>query len=522
MNLNILTGLNEDVSPASLAHKDGALAACVNMRVDKDGLWTKITDSLVAANDISSVVADNGTTYTVATAISSGIAANGTISVATRGTTSAGDSNPSSGSRIQTGLYFYIATTVTGGCEGVASSAVEYYVDRHFSGNDVRADDVPEITTTVGARVYRTKIIFAAKGSKIQKVQINSPTEFFYVGTANGSGKVYDYLHDSELGHKYEGRGSILPATPSIIQRYDGRLFAFYTGYARWSSVGRPVEFPQAHNITYHLDYSDSTWSAGTYKDRLEKVTGSTHTITMYPTLENGVQAETRLWMPEILSRAVTTAYEYKGKLWVWTATTVGYIMPSGAGYRYVHLSEHFGGIVGTIVEGGNNVYGCDSNGAWVLDGNYPKKISDGIITPPTITIGNWNSTYEEYWFGSDAKQYVYNSRLGTVTSVVETATPTMTFWVQADSGQVKEDVRVTVLTGSGACTATIYQGYYPTTSDCVSSGDYTIADGTHVTTIEPINSGRFIGIVITGATFSLAGINIEGKAINEVERNYR
>ena len=510
MNINILTGLNEDVSPASLAHKDGALSVCKNMRVSKDGLWSPITPTLVSANDLSSVIADDGVAQTTTT-IQQGIAANGTVSVATYA---------AAGSRMQTGLYFYMATTSVDGSEGVTSNAVEYYVGRHFNGNDVRANDVPVITATgTTPRIYRTKVIYAAKGSKIQRVQVNSPTEFFYVGSGN---TVYDYLHDSELGHKYEGRGSVLPSEPAVIARFDGRIFAFFTGYARWSSVGRPREFPQNHDVTFHLNYSDSTWTGGTYKEQLEPVSGTVKTITLSPILENGVQAETRLWMPEILSRAVTTAVEFKGKLWVWTATTVGYIVPSGAGYRYVHVSEHFGGIVGTIVEGGALLYGCDSNGAWVLDGNFPKKISQGIITPSDTVIGNWNSTYDEYWFGTASKQYVYNSRLGTISSYVESGTPAMTFWVQADDGQVKEDVRVTILLKSGACTATVYQGYYPATSACTNSGTYSIADGTYVTTIEPINSGRFTGIVLAGTSFELAGINIEAKAINEVERNYR
>jgi len=512
MNVNILTGLNEDVSPSSKVHRDGALSACTNMRVSKDGIWSKITDSLVSGNDLSSVTADDGVAQTTAT-IKSGIAVNGTVSVATYG---------AAGSRMETGLYFYMATTSLAGSEGVTSKAVEYYVGRHFSGNDVRANDIPVITATgTTPRIYRTKVIYAAKGSKIQRVQKNSPTEFFYVGSGN---TVYDYLHDSELGHKYEGQGSVLSSTPDVIARFDGRMFAFYTGYARWSAVGRPREFPQNHDVVFHLNYSDSTWTGGNYKEQLEAVSGTQKTITLVPTLENGVQSETRLWLPEILTGTVVTALEFMGKLWVWTATTVGYIVPSGAGYRYIHLSEHFGAIVNTVVKGGASLYGCDTNGAWVIDGDFPKKISQGLVTPVSIDRGNWNSTYDEYWFGTASKQYVYNSKLGTITSVVQSTTPaiTMTFWIQADDGSVKEDLIVTILLKSGGCKATVYQGCYPDTDACESSGDYTIADGTYITTIEPINSGRFIGIVLTGTTFELAGINIEGKAIHELERNYR
>jgi hypothetical protein len=511
VNLNILIGLNEDVSPASFAHRDGALAVCKQMRVDKDGLWSKVAQSNVSANDLSSVVADDGVTQTTANIVS-GIAANGSVSVSTSGSLT--------GSRMESGLYFYMATTATSGSEGVTSKAVEYYVGRHFSGNDVRAYDVPVITASGSTpRIYRTKVIYAQKGSKIQRVQQNSPTEFFYVGSGT---TVYDYLHDSELGYKYEGRGSVLSSTPAVIARFDGRIFAFYTGYARWSSVGRPREFPQAHNVSYYYNYSNSTWNAGDFKEGLAySLDGSPKTITFYPTLENGVHAETRLWLPEIIDRAVVAALEFKGKLWVWTATTVGYIVPSGAGYRYIHLSEDFGATAGTIVEGGVYLFGADSNGAWILDGEFPKKISDGIISP-TINRGNWNSTYEEYWFGTASIQYIYNTKLGTITSKVGSYTPEMIFWAQANDGKVKEDVRITILLKSGACTATVYQGYYPDTSDCVSSGNYSISDGTHITVIEPINSGRYIGIKLVGTTFELAGINIEAKDVNEFERNYR
>uniref|UniRef100_A0A6H1ZPZ2 Uncharacterized protein n=2 Tax=viral metagenome TaxID=1070528 RepID=A0A6H1ZPZ2_9ZZZZ len=480
------------------------------MRVDKDGLWSKITTSLQEANDLSSVVADDNVTQTTAN-ITSGLAPSGNITVSVHTET---------GSRMQSGLYFYITTLATSGSEGVASKAVEHYVNRYFDGDDARANDVPKIVTTSGNRVYRTKIIYAYKGAHLQKVQLNSPTEFFYVGSGT---TVYDYLHDNELGYKYEGRGSVLDSEPDKIARFDGRIFAFYSGYARWSSVGRPREFPQNHDITYHLNYSDSVWDSGTFKEGLSSTTGTQKIITFNPVLENGLQGETRMWLPELIDKTVTAALEFKGKLWVWTSDTVGYITQSDTGYRYIHLSEGFGAITGTVVEGGVYLFGADSNGAWVLDGQFPKKISDGIITPPTITVGNWVSAYEEYWFGSASKQYVYNTRLGAITSVVQSATPSQIFWVQFNDGQVKEKIKVTVLLKTGACTAIIYAGNYPTTADCTASGSYALNISTNKVKEMPINSsGRYIGISLSGSAYTLAGINVEPEIVNKHERNQR
>jgi hypothetical protein len=98
-----------------------------------------------------------------------------------------------------------------------------------------------------------------------------------------------------------------------------------------------------------------------------------------------------------------------------------------------------------------------------------------------------------------------------------------MMFWIQARDELVKEDLRVTILLKSGSCTATVYQGEYPATADCVASPATACDIATKkITVIEPNNSGRYIGIKLTGSDFVLAGINVEPKVVNEYERKTR
>ena len=519
MQINILKGLNTVISPSSVAHQDGTFSRASNVHVDIDGVW-KPTSGIITS-PTRTVYADNGiTTYTKDNIVSSGIA------VPNKPTITA---PASGGARMESGIYYYIATHIntTSCCEGEASDALEHYVERNFNGSDTRINDVPKINVSTPSghttAVYRTKVIYTYKGSEIQRVQQNDPTEFFFCGIAS-SGAYYDYLHDSELGRPYEGRGSVATASPAVIQAFDGRMFAFYSGYARYSSVGKPVEFAQKHEIVYYFTHTNGTWSTGTFGEALATGTGDTTTIDFVPVLENGVRSEARLWCPELIDKTVVDAYEFRGKLWVFTSTTIGYIIPTSGGYKYVHLSENFGGILGTLCLGDSFLYGCDSSGAWILDGNFPKRISDGIVNPSTITKAEWKNASKEYWFGNNTTGYIYNARLDSITSSVDYAYASydMTIWLAGDNGNVKEDIRITLIT-TGTYTAKVYQGSYPNTSQ-EDSGTYTFDGSYNVNVIETVNSGRFTGIVLSSedSDFSLSALHIEGKNVNEFARAYR
>lgn len=507
--LNIYKGLNEVVSPASPFFEDGMATVASNARIGLEGVWEYCAYALPTAMTIT-VKGDNGQTYTTANIIT-GVDARTAPTVARTTTV---------GARQEAGIYYYIATnfdTTTSGCEGIATGAKEHYVYKGFNGSDTRVGDVPQITAAANCNIYRTKVIYTFKGGVVQRVQKNDPTEFFYVGNTGSGTTLDDYLHDSELGHQYTATGSELGATPNLIANYDGRIFAFFNSsglYARYSNTGKPVEFPQVHTLTYTTSYSTSTagWDEETISTFKEALTGGSgsFTVNMNPILDNGATGETYLFMPELSGKSIVGAYEFKGKLWVWTANTFGYITSSGAGYRYVHLSDNFGLITNTLAIGDTFLYGCDTNGAWVLDGNFPKRLSYGIVNP-TITVAAWNDTYKEYHFGTTNNVYIYNARLDTITSNIGAISCVLFFWFKFDDREIKENIKVTILANGETYTTQIYAGDYPDTATTTISN--TFSDLTDKVKVIPTNhSGRYIGVYITSTdtSFKLHGLNIE------------
>lgn len=412
--MNIFEGINTVVSPASPFFKDGTASAVTNMKITNEGVWAEVTGTISPM--AITVKGDNGATYTTSTIVSDGIAAQA-CTISTSG----------SGARQEAGIYYYIATKYdeTKGCEGLPNGSKEHYIYRAFNGSDARIADVPVITAAAGCNVYRTKVIYIFKGGEIQRPQKNDITEFFYVGNTGAGTTLSDYLHDSELGQQYTFSGGVCPATPNLIASFDGRIFAFYNTsglYARYSVSGKPVEFPQVVSLTYTTNYSSSTakWIADADANFNETIAvGSDDiTVSISPILENGATGETYLYMPELAGKSIVGAYEFKGKLWVWTADTFGYISPSGSGYKYYHLSNNFGLITNTLAIGDSFIYGCDTDGAWVLDGSFPRRLSYGIVSL-TPTRAEWKNTDKEYWFGSAAQIYIYNARMDAITGAI-------------------------------------------------------------------------------------------------------
>lgn len=508
--LNIFKGLNEVLSPASPAFDDGMATVAKNMRVSNDGLWEQLALSSLTPMSIT-VTGDNGVNYTTTTIESAGIAARSAPTVA---------QTSDAGARMEAGIYYYIATNYdeTKGCEGIASGATEFYVYRGFDENDQRINDVVRISTGAdNCRIYRTKVIYAYKGGEIQRVQRNSISDFYFVGETDATGYCYDYLHDDELGEQYRGAGSKLASAPNLIASFDGRIFAFYNTsglYARYSNTGKPLEFPQKHTLTYSLYYSVSNadWDEPSFKDGMGAGTLSTAVaVTFSPVLDNGAEGETYLYMPELDGLSIVGALEFKGKLWVWTASTVGYIVPAGAGYKYVHLSQNFGLITSTLAKGDTFLFGCDSDGAWVLDGSFPKRLSYNIVST-TPTKGEWKNDNKEYWFGDDTDNYVYNAKLDTITSHLASGDSQLLFWFKLDGDFIKENIKVTLLTNNIACDVIIYSGEFPDTSVCQASNTFEFSTE-RVKRASSNHSGRYIGVRIdatAGAGFDLSALTIE------------
>jgi len=299
--------------------------------------------------------------------------------------------------------------------------------------------------------------------------------------------------------------------------------------------VGKPLEFAKKHTITYDMDYTDdgAAWDTGTFDEALGTSGTVTEAIEFMPILENGVRGEARLWMPELINKTIVDAYEFGGKLWVFSADTVGYIIPSGGGYKYVHLSEDFGIIADTLDVGDGLVYGCDSSGAWVLDGNLPRRLSDGIVEPSddlvTIDRAQWKNATKEYWFGDSASAYIYNARLDTITSRsvqyggVGVYDPICLLWFKANEN-IKEDIEVTVL-AKEPYNGLIRTGDFPADVDTEATGTYTFDQTKNNHKMSTNSSGRYVGILVSGQEeddFILSGIHIDYKGVSEYERAYR
>ncbi|KKK62915.1 hypothetical protein LCGC14_2999570, partial [marine sediment metagenome] len=254
-NVNIFTGLNNAVNPSSVLYKEGLAYISDNSRIDKELVWNKGPNlANVGGSPTTAAVPNKSSTHFASLSIlgshviAKELGNTDTIDEGPNGyayytkssdypqywtgadDSGAGDSGiarpgqttyPSvaisgTGARQETGIYYYMATIydATRDIESLPTPAIEHWVGRRYVG-DLRQADVPVLSgiTSAGMKIrwYRSKVIRINKGDTMQLGQVNSPTDFYFIGEVNTGSSFSDYAHDREIDkpeNYYTGRGS--------------------------------------------------------------------------------------------------------------------------------------------------------------------------------------------------------------------------------------------------------------------------------------------------------------------------
>lgn len=412
--VNITKGLVSDINPASAVYPEGAAYAMTDCRVDNDGTLNRAYNISVQGSAQSvdqKVRGSNGLDYTVSS---------GTLDIDGGELSSASASGLSfttsgTGTRQERGLYYYLVTGWDDTNKRETTGVVEeHWVNRSYSG-DTRDADVPNITpsgTADGYLIYRSLKQPIEKGDTLQD-DITPPTEFFYLGYTEGTFE--DYAHDREIAQeerRYKGRGSIPNPTVDAIGAYADRMFYFYSnGVVRFSSAGRPEEVPQQHTIDVNVSYSEGVWSGSELTTNGQS---NTYTLDFTPILENGVRGETKMIIPALRGKTVTHSAEVKGKLYVFTEDSIGYISQTASeGFEYTHITDQRGLTSPKLLSiTPYGTFGADSNSLWRLEGL--KDLSQGrvknYIRNNTINELIWVEEIDELRLNTDTEALVYQA----------------------------------------------------------------------------------------------------------------
>lgn len=568
--VNIARGLNNAINPTSPLYDEGSAYVSDNSRLNIDGTWAKSpskgTNNGTVPTSDNKVKGPNGIVYEVTSAVLSG---GGVGTALVPIFTSVSVSNLK-GTRQKSGIYYYMCTAWDNinKRESLPSSAKEHWVNKRYDENDTRVADVPKLVGSAGVgttvRWYRSRCIPIEKGDTQQLTEIAPPTEFYYLGEGT---TFYDYAGDAEIAREdnlYNGRGSAPPSAPEAIGRFDGRMFYFKGNVAYWSSAGRPEEVPQNYTLTVVPTYSLGLWNVD---NELVAGGGASITLTQKPRLDGGLYSEAKMTIPELSGKTVKRAQSIGGKLWVWTASSTGYIVGTGGyeGYKYIHISDDCGLVTAwCLIKSPYGVFGADSKGIWQL-GEIPKRISRGVIDIATSgkstyvssaasSFGCWCSDLNEYWWKATGNLIiVYQADLGVfagpykdagataITNKVEliddiyqcyftsstaAGVQTLKFWLgQSSLSQVKDalDVEIIYNGNDGTVTAKTYQNSIASETGAKASGDN--SHTTNVGIIHPPHSGRFFEVnlsIPTGTTAPVAAINYSANALTRLERGLR
>jgi hypothetical protein len=245
-------------------------------------------------------------------------------------------------------------------------------------------------------RIYRTLRTSTTDG-------VYAPNnKFYFVGTVSGDSQVFvDRLHDQEIiNYEYEARGSVPPQDIDYIASWNNRMYYFKDNVVYWSSAGRPQEVAQEFELT------------------TEAVEGGATTVevTIKPLLSVGKYAEAKYEISELSSKTVTAAIPRGGRLWIFTATTTGYLVATNQleGVKYKEFRVGIGTVNDKCIAfTPYGVFGADRQGMWLLS-NYDEltRISDGAVdflagADTTLTQSYvtdsfivWVPISEEVWWG--------------------------------------------------------------------------------------------------------------------------
>jgi hypothetical protein len=564
-------GLNNLLNPASAEYREGMAYRAQNCRLNSKGLWEarpKLSTTVgaptlyafdqtgwgtgnhfknVAVQGTDLIIGSLATTESIAVGpneILYGTRGTGTINrMISDGTDSllAAPTAPTVTSppadtgaiptRMENGTYFYIFTSYNSTYKHECIPAKAYQVDVA----DVTANSVTMTITANGdsdeIRIYRTLRTYVTDNV------YNPNNRFYFVGVPTSGQAFVDRLNDQEIiNNEYEARGSVPPTAVDYIEAWNNRMYYFKDNIVYWSSAGRPQEVAQEFDLT-----TETTEG------------GSTVEITIKPRLSVGVYGEAKYEISELSSKTVTAAIPRGGRLWIFTATTVGYLMATNQleGIRYKEFRIGIGAVNDKCIAfTPYGVFGADRQGMWLLS-NYDEltRISDGAIdllagADTTVTQSYvtdsfivWCPILEEVWwsmqYAADPTyiQIVFQANRGIFTGpythaitggcnytstsgaytyvtgpyiVDQTTADTavaqyLDFWLgQSNPMTIKDELEVQIIhsaTPGAAVTAKIYQADIASTSG-ITSEDTSYTDATR--NLQAHNAGRFFKLELT------------------------
>jgi len=412
--INSFLGLNNLLDPASAEYREGMAYACNNARISNKGLWTgepkattgssltayACTGSGVAQrqmtlNGTTRLISDigvategqNGYVYYIDSVLKKRTSTSVTATVTqedaiTPVLTSVIAGSTSSLGRIEDGVYYYIVTNYNDTIkrESLPSAAREIEFDSSTANGIAVLSDTLDAGTT--RRVYRTKRINQDEG------EYNAPNRFYYIGDSTTT-TFTDYRSDEELTVEYEGRGTVF-LNPDFIVSYNDRMLYFKNNDLWWSSSGRPEEVARKYSVVYN----PATGTTGTF------------TLDSFPKIANGY-GEAKIEISELAGETITGAIEKDGKMWIFTASMMGFLKESYSGEGYLFSIHRRGvGVINNacLQSCEHGIFGFDASGMWLLDNsNRVRRLTDnrvdlGDFTYGATNFGVWNPNLNEYW----------------------------------------------------------------------------------------------------------------------------
>lgn len=570
---DIFLGLNNMLDPSSEEYREGMAYKSTNLRIDETGLWTRqqaltsIDGALsqigsphgsgshyknLAVDSVDKIVSmavgvscDVGPNKKLYSTNGSGAIKNaaGDVSDLTRPTITA-DTGSGSSTRAESGVYYYVCTiyNTTYDREGLPSVAVKSAEIDHDDGSKDRIvlESGTSASTTNRIRFYRSKRISSGGGV------YNSPNIFFFVAEITTSNTYTDYLHDSEIAnYEFEGRGTAPPSAIDYLISYNNRMLYFKGNVLYWSSAGRPEEVAQEYSVTIG--------DGATAKS-----------VACKPKLSIGFYGEAKYEIGELAGQKVIAALPYRGKLYVWTSSMMGYIEATSRleGYRFYVLHKGIGVTSDKVLAlSPHGLFGADQQGIWLFAGTgVPRRLTDYRVdiedsskdtylsrTNRRNSFGCWVPALNEYWWGVSGKiiayqaqrnifvgPYNYSVAGGTGIKGMQVylsggKTPsrtsknsvagTLQFWFgQGTPGINKDQVEVEIIHNQDPdsnVVAKVYQNCIASTTDATDSGNITYS--TPVGKVKPEGSGKFfmLQLILPSSGAPVAAINYSFNPIN-------
>ncbi len=281
---------------------------------------------------------------------------------------------------------------------GISNGDIVYIHD--ITGN--MGDDVLNDTFVIAANVHVANKTFECTTDGTTGVSTSGKTY-----TSGGKAEkmtLSDYAHDTEIEQDmYEGRGTPPPTNVDCMASFNNRMYYFIGNVVYWSSAGRPEEVALDYTLTYVLTDPDGG-------------TTQTTTVPTKPVLTQGLSAEAKYEIAELAGQTIIGAYPLRGKLFIWTSDTTGYLNTTltSEGVKYIMTRKGIGLVSNkTLAHTPYGLFGADREGVWQIDSNgILKRLSKYILDINTSTkssyalqstltesFGIWVAALEEYWW---------------------------------------------------------------------------------------------------------------------------